>query len=120
MTETGTIDQASSPRARRSAKEKEYEREHVIPRQPAGIQAKFPYQYEHGATAAWTIVKPESVRGSAANSAVAVGLLGTGGRGSRVAGHCSSPCVAVRALVTLSHNIIKPFRYQLLLSCFAS
>ena len=40
-----------------------------------------------GAAAAWTIVKPESVRGSAANSAVSVGLIGTGGRGSRVAGY---------------------------------
>ena len=35
----------------------------------------------------WAIVKPESVRGSAANSAVSVALLGTGGRGSRVAGY---------------------------------
>ena len=43
-----------------------------------------------GATAAWTIVKPESVRGSAANSAVSVGLLGTGGRGSRVAGYAQA------------------------------
>ena len=40
-----------------------------------------------GVAAAWTIVKPESVRGSAANSAVSVALLGTGGRGSRVAGY---------------------------------
>jgi predicted dehydrogenase len=36
------------------------------------------------AAAGWTIVKPESVRGTPANSAVNVGLLGTGRRGSRV------------------------------------
>jgi len=36
------------------------------------------------AAAAWTIIKPESVRGTPANSAVNVGLLGTGRRGSRV------------------------------------
>ena len=34
------------------------------------------------AAAAFTIVRPESVRGSQANSKVAVGLLGVGGRGS--------------------------------------
>lgn len=39
------------------------------------------------AAAAFTVVKPESVRGSAANSAVSLGLIGTGGRGSRVAGY---------------------------------
>jgi predicted dehydrogenase len=36
------------------------------------------------AAAGWTIIKPESVRGTPANSAVNVGLLGTGRRGSRV------------------------------------
>ena len=39
------------------------------------------------ATTAWTIIKPESIRGSSANSAISVGLLGTGNRGSRVAGY---------------------------------
>lgn len=38
-----------------------------------------------GAVAAgWTILKPQSVRGTPANSALNVGLLGTGRRGSRV------------------------------------
>lgn len=36
------------------------------------------------AAAGWTIIKPESVRATPANSAVNVGLLGTGRRGSRV------------------------------------
>lgn len=36
------------------------------------------------AAAGWTILKPESVRGTPANSTVNVGLLGTGRRGSRV------------------------------------
>ena len=36
---------------------------------------------------AWAIVKPKSVRGTSANSAVSAGLLGTGGRGSSVASH---------------------------------
>jgi myo-inositol 2-dehydrogenase/D-chiro-inositol 1-dehydrogenase len=35
-----------------------------------------------GAAAAFTIVRPESVRGSQANSRVSVGLIGVGGRGS--------------------------------------
>jgi myo-inositol 2-dehydrogenase / D-chiro-inositol 1-dehydrogenase len=39
-----------------------------------------------GAASAFTIVKPESVRGSQANSAVSIGLLGTGNRGVYVAG----------------------------------
>jgi myo-inositol 2-dehydrogenase/D-chiro-inositol 1-dehydrogenase len=42
------------------------------------------------ATTAWTIIKPESIRGSSANSAISVGLLGTGGRGSRVAGYAQT------------------------------
>ncbi|MEZ5395442.1 MAG: Gfo/Idh/MocA family oxidoreductase [Bryobacterales bacterium] len=36
------------------------------------------------AAAGWTIIKPQSVRGTPANSALNVGLLGTGRRGSRV------------------------------------
>ncbi len=40
-----------------------------------------------GAAAAWSIIKPESVRGTEANSRVKVGLLGTGRRGSRVSGY---------------------------------
>lgn len=39
-----------------------------------------------GATSAFTIVAPQSVRGSQANSQVAVGLIGCGGRGSYDAG----------------------------------
>jgi len=38
-----------------------------------------------GSAAAFLLVKPESVRGSAANSAVRLGLLGCGGRGTGVA-----------------------------------
>ncbi len=38
-----------------------------------------------GAGAAFLIVRPEAVRGSAANSAVRLGLLGCGGRGTAVA-----------------------------------
>ena len=39
-----------------------------------------------GAAAAFLIVKPESVRGSQANSALSVGLIGCGGRGTYVSG----------------------------------
>ena len=53
---------------------------------PSVSRRRFLVNTGAAATAAWTVVKPESVRGSAANSAVSVGLLGTGGRGSRVAG----------------------------------
>jgi len=38
------------------------------------------------AAAAFMIIKPESVRGTAANSAVRLGVLGCGGRGTAVAG----------------------------------
>ncbi|MBI3697155.1 MAG: Gfo/Idh/MocA family oxidoreductase, partial [Acidobacteria bacterium] len=38
------------------------------------------------AAAGWMIVKPQSVRGSQANSAVTVGLIGVGGRGTYDAG----------------------------------
>jgi len=38
------------------------------------------------ALAGWMIVKPQAVRGSQANSAVAVGVIGTGGRGTYDAG----------------------------------
>jgi hypothetical protein len=35
-----------------------------------------------GAAAAFTIVAPQAVRGSQANSAISVGLIGVGGRGT--------------------------------------
>ena len=43
-------------------------------------------QFVQSALTGWMVVKPQSVRGSQANSAVTVGLIGVGGRGSFDAG----------------------------------
>ncbi len=40
-----------------------------------------------GTLAAWTVLKPESVRGAPANSQVKIGVVGTGRRATRVGGH---------------------------------
>lgn len=54
------------------------------------------------ALAGWMIVKPQSVRGTPANSAVAVGLIGVGGRGTHDAGIVvSDPRARVAALCDL-------------------
>jgi predicted dehydrogenase len=42
-----------------------------------------------GASGIFTIVKPSAVRGSAANSAISLGLIGCGGRGTWIARHFS-------------------------------
>ena len=53
-------------------------------------------------TAGFTIVKPQSVRGSQANSAVRLGILGVGGRGSEVgSGFVTNAGVRVTALADL-------------------
>lgn len=54
------------------------------------------------ATAALTIVKPESVRGSQANSKIQIGLIGSGNRGTYVAGLArNDPRAEVTALCDL-------------------
>ncbi len=54
------------------------------------------------AVAGWMIVQPQSVRGSQANSAVTVGLIGTGGRGTFDAGiFVKDPRARVTALCDL-------------------
>jgi len=53
-------------------------------------------------TAGFTIVKPQSVRGSQANSAVRLGILGVGGRGTEVgSGFVTNAGVRVTALADL-------------------
>ena len=53
-------------------------------------------------TVGFTIVKPQSVRGSQANSAVRLGILGVGGRGTEVgSGFVTNAGVRVTALADL-------------------
>ncbi len=67
-----------------------------------------------GTLAAWTVLKPESVRGAPANSQVKIGVVGTGRRARRVGGHFArNEGVAFEALADIYEDQLDSYQEAL-------
>jgi predicted dehydrogenase len=74
----------------------------------SGLSRRHLFEKAGAAVAAFTIVRPEAVRGSQANSKISVGLIGVGGRGSYDATICNSdPRARITALCDLFDDRIE-------------